>query len=63
MLRQTRVNYDEIAHLYDAQSYRVRAVDPELLALAGRPIRRGSGVWSATLPMRACQSPAKIICA
>lgn len=27
-----RVDYDAIAHLYDAQPYRARAVDPELLA-------------------------------
>jgi ubiquinone/menaquinone biosynthesis C-methylase UbiE len=29
-----RVNYDEIAHLYDAQPYRARTADPELLAFA-----------------------------
>jgi len=29
-----RVNYDEIAHLYDAQPYRTRAADSELLAFA-----------------------------
>jgi ubiquinone/menaquinone biosynthesis C-methylase UbiE len=27
-----RVNYDRIAHLYDAQPYRAKSVDPELLA-------------------------------
>lgn len=30
-----RVNYDETAHLYDAQPYRGRAADPQLLAFAG----------------------------
>ena len=34
MRRVPRVNYDEIAHLYDAQPYRVRPADPELLAFA-----------------------------
>jgi ubiquinone/menaquinone biosynthesis C-methylase UbiE len=34
MRRLPRVNYDEIADLYDAQPYRARAADPELLALA-----------------------------
>ena len=34
MARQSRVEYDEIAHLYDAQPYRARTADPELLALA-----------------------------
>ena len=29
---QTRVQYDEIAHLYDAQPYREKKVDPHLLA-------------------------------
>jgi ubiquinone/menaquinone biosynthesis C-methylase UbiE len=29
-----RVNYDEIAHLYDARPYRARTADPELLAFA-----------------------------
>ena len=27
-----RVNYDAIAHLYDAQPYRAKTVDPELVA-------------------------------
>ncbi len=35
MLRKPRVNYDEIAHLYDAQPYRAREPDAELLAFAG----------------------------
>ena len=34
MSHAARVNYDEIAHLYDAQPYRVRPADPELLAFA-----------------------------
>jgi ubiquinone/menaquinone biosynthesis C-methylase UbiE len=34
MSRQLRVNYDDIAHLYDAQPYRDRLADPELLAFA-----------------------------
>ncbi len=34
MLRKPRVNYDEIAHLYDAQPYRAREPDAELLAFA-----------------------------
>lgn len=35
MAGQLRVNYDTIAHLYDAQPYRSRIADPELLAFAG----------------------------
>lgn len=31
MSRPPRVNYDQIAHLYDSQPYRSRAVDPEFL--------------------------------
>jgi ubiquinone/menaquinone biosynthesis C-methylase UbiE len=31
-----RVDYDEIAHLYDTQPYRARAADRELLAFAGQ---------------------------
>jgi hypothetical protein len=31
-----RVNYDEIAQLYDAQPYRARAADPQLLAFVER---------------------------
>jgi ubiquinone/menaquinone biosynthesis C-methylase UbiE len=34
MLCTRRVNYDEIAHLYDAQPYRGRSADAELLAFA-----------------------------
>ena len=30
--RQTRVQYDQIAHLYDAQPYRHKEVDPHVLA-------------------------------
>jgi ubiquinone/menaquinone biosynthesis C-methylase UbiE len=30
--RQTRVQYDQIAHLYDAQPYRQKEVDPHVLA-------------------------------
>ncbi len=42
MDRPLRVNYDQIAHLYDSQPYRSRAVDPEFLAFLrergpGRP--------------------------
>lgn len=33
-LSKPRVNYDEIAHLYDAQPYRAREPDAELLAVA-----------------------------
>jgi len=36
MRRSTRVDYDEIADLYDAQPYRARAADPELLSFAGQ---------------------------
>ena len=36
MPQQQRVNYDNIADLYDAQPYRARAADPELLAFAGQ---------------------------
>ncbi len=36
MRRLPRVNYDEIADLYDAQPYRARMADPELLAFAGQ---------------------------
>ena len=36
MQRLPRVNYDEIADLYDAQPYRARTADPELLAFAGQ---------------------------
>lgn len=43
MSRPPRVNYDQIAHLYDSQPYRSRAVDPEFLAFlhewgADRPL-------------------------
>ena len=31
MSRPPRINYDQIAHLYDSQPYRSRAVDPEFL--------------------------------
>ena len=31
-----RVNYDEIAHLYDTQPDRSRATDPEFLAFVGQ---------------------------
>jgi ubiquinone/menaquinone biosynthesis C-methylase UbiE len=31
-----RVDYDRIAHLYDAQPYRGKSVDPKLLAFMGR---------------------------
>lgn len=36
MGQPTRVNYDQIAHLYDSQPYRARAVDPEFLAFLRR---------------------------
>jgi ubiquinone/menaquinone biosynthesis C-methylase UbiE len=32
MVRQPRVQYDQIAHLYDAQPYRHKEVDPHVLA-------------------------------
>jgi ubiquinone/menaquinone biosynthesis C-methylase UbiE len=32
MTRSPRVNYDEIAHLFDSQPYRAKTVDPEFLA-------------------------------
>jgi ubiquinone/menaquinone biosynthesis C-methylase UbiE len=35
MRRPPRVNYDEIAHLYDTQPYRARSADPQLLSFAG----------------------------
>jgi hypothetical protein len=38
--RVPRVNYDEIADLYDAQPYRARTADPELLAFAEQRICR-----------------------
>jgi len=31
-----RVNYDAIAHLFDRQPYRAKAVDPELLSFIRR---------------------------
>ncbi len=40
MRRYARVDYDEIADLYDTQPYRARAADPELLLFAGQ---RGAG--------------------
>lgn len=33
-MRQARVNYDAIAHLYDATPYRAKPVDPELISFA-----------------------------
>lgn len=36
MSRPARVNYDQIAPLYDSQPYRARAVDPEFLAFHGK---------------------------
>jgi ubiquinone/menaquinone biosynthesis C-methylase UbiE len=36
MPRGQRVNYDAIAHLYDAQPYRARAVDAQLLTFAAQ---------------------------
>lgn len=41
MSRPPRVNYDQIAHLYDSQPYRSRAVDPEFLTF--RHERRAVG--------------------
>ena len=35
MARRPRTDYDAIAHLYDTQPYRARAVDPDLLAFGG----------------------------
>jgi ubiquinone/menaquinone biosynthesis C-methylase UbiE len=32
MTRSPRVNYDEIAHLFDSQPYRAKTIDPEFLA-------------------------------
>lgn len=42
MPRGQRINYDAIAHLYDAQPYRAGAVNAELLAFARR--RQGAGL-------------------
>jgi ubiquinone/menaquinone biosynthesis C-methylase UbiE len=40
---QTRVQYDQIAHLYDAQPYRQKVVDPHVLAfLRAHPARSGA---------------------
>jgi ubiquinone/menaquinone biosynthesis C-methylase UbiE len=36
MRTTSRVNYDAIAHLYDGQPYRGKAVDPELLTFMAR---------------------------
>jgi ubiquinone/menaquinone biosynthesis C-methylase UbiE len=44
MRRLPRVNYDEIADLYDAQPYRARAADPELLAFAEQRASAGPAV-------------------
>lgn len=35
MMASARVDYDAIAHLYDAQPYRAKSPDPELLAFIG----------------------------
>jgi ubiquinone/menaquinone biosynthesis C-methylase UbiE len=43
--RQMRVQYDQIAHLYDAQPYRQKAVDPQVLAfLRAHPSVAESGL-------------------
>ena len=34
-MRQARVDYDAIADLYDSTPYRMKPVDPELLAFVG----------------------------
>ena len=39
MTRPPRVNYDQIAPLYDSQPYRARTVDPEFLMFI-RTVRR-----------------------
>jgi ubiquinone/menaquinone biosynthesis C-methylase UbiE len=36
MTRSARVDYDAIAHLYDAQPHRAKSADPELLAFASQ---------------------------
>lgn len=36
MTPSPRVNYDAIAHLYDAQPYRAKTVDPELVTFIGQ---------------------------
>ncbi len=44
MPRRVRVDYDEVAHLYDTQPYRSRAADPEFLAFAGQRDAAGLAV-------------------
>jgi hypothetical protein len=41
MRTATRIDYDTIAHLYDAQPYRGKAVDPALLSFLERRTERG----------------------
>ena len=47
---QMRVQYDQIAHLYDAQPYRQKAVDPHVLAFLGAQ-PSGSGTCLAVLEL------------
>lgn len=42
MTRSARVDYDAIAHLYDAQPHRAKSVDPELLAFVRRRAATGA---------------------
>jgi ubiquinone/menaquinone biosynthesis C-methylase UbiE len=42
--RLARVNYDEIANLYDSQPYRARTAHPELLAFAEQRASAGPAV-------------------
>jgi hypothetical protein len=42
-----RVNYDHIAHLYDAQPYRARETDTEPLAFVVEREGGGLAVWTS----------------
>jgi len=68
MSRSPRVNYDEIAPLYDSQPYRSRAVDPQLLMFlrergSGKPLALldiGCGTGNQLIANRAAAPEARL---
>lgn len=52
MRTSSGVNYDAIAHLYDSQPYRAKAVDPELIKFKERCACSDTRYQSSILPVR-----------